>query len=313
MFGRIRKLKSKLKAVTSLSGRVKSLERQLQQYAEQQLILQGRVAADALCKKRPVESLREVEFQVFSQFGDDGIIQWLINSLEIPHQTFVEFGVQDYQESNTRFLMMNNNWSGLVMDGAEENVARIRDAEYFWKFELFAETAFIDCENVNSLIASAPFDPEIGLLHVDLDGVDYWIWKAISCISPIIVVLEYNSVFGVDRAITVPYDKSFYRTNAHFSNLYFGASLPALCDISEEKGYSLVGCNSAGINAYFVRRDKLNEVVKAVTVEESFVQSTLRQSRDQDGRLNYLAGADRLKAMAGMQVYNVRAEEMEEL
>lgn len=310
MFNQIRRIKSALTRLAVLSEHVSTIERQIHLYAERQLMLQGRLAADAINGKK-VESLRDVEFQVFSQFGDDGIIQWLVNNLEIRHRTFVEFGVQDYQESNTRFLMMNDNWSGLVMDGSEQNVNRIRGADYFWKFELFAKAAFIDCDNVNSLISSAPFDKEIGLLHVDLDGVDYWIWKAISCISPVIVILEYNSVFGADRAITVPYDQAFQRTNSHFSNLYFGASLPALCEVSTQKGYSLVGCNSGGNNAYFVRNDKLNDVVKATSIQDAFVVSKYRESRDGEGRLTYLSGKDRAEAVAGMKVYNVRTGNIE--
>lgn len=312
MFNQIRRIKSALTRLAVLSEHVSTIERQIHLYAERQLMLQGRLAADAINGKK-VESLRDVEFQVFSQFGDDGIIQWLVNNLEIPHRTFVEFGVQDYQESNTRFLMMNDNWSGLVMDGSEQNVNRIRNADYFWKFELFAKAAFIDCDNVNSLISSVPFDKEIGLLHVDLDGVDYWIWKAINCISPVIVILEYNSVFGADRAITVPYDQAFQRTNSHFSNLYFGASLTALCELSTQKGYSLVGCNSGGNNAYFVRNDKLNDVVKATSIQDAFVVSKYRESRDGEGRLTYLSGRDRAEAVAGMKVYNVRTGNIEQL
>ena len=313
MFDSLRRIKSRIGARASIGGRLSSVESQLNQHAERQLLLQGRLLSDAIGGKKKVDSLREVEFKVFSQFGDDGIIQWLVNNLEIPHQTFIEFGVEDYQESNTRFLMMNNNWSGLVMDGSEENVRRIRYAGYFWRHELYAEPAFVDCENVNRLISSVPFDEEIGLLHVDLDGVDYWIWKEISSISPIVVILEYNSVFGRDRAITVPYDSKFHRTEAHHSNLFFGASLPALCHVSEIKGYSLVGCNSAGNNAYFVRNDKLNEVVRASSIEDAFVVSRFRESRDPDGQLTYLAGEKRLEAIAGMKVYDVRTESIEEL
>lgn len=162
---------SPLEIVTSLIG----------QKADKQLLLQGRLLAEHIRGKRRIDSLSQVEFQVFSQFGDDGIIQWLVHNLEITHPTFVEFGVEDYQESNTRFLMMNDNWSGLVMDGSKENVDRIRQSAFFWRHELYAEAVFIDCENVNGLISATPFHQELGLLHIDLDGVDYWIWKEITC------------------------------------------------------------------------------------------------------------------------------------
>ena len=101
-----------------------------------------------------VSSIQETEFRVFSQFGEDGIIQFLISNIEIPNKTFVEFGVEDYAESNTRFLLINNNWSGLVIDGSQPNVESIKNDAIFWKHDLTALNAFITKDNINSLIAS---------------------------------------------------------------------------------------------------------------------------------------------------------------
>jgi len=144
---------------------------------EHNLLILGKLAVDSVKAKKTISSLSEVEFKVFSQFGDDGIIQWLIHNLDIPNKTFVEFGVENYRESNTRFLLMNNNWSGFVMDASEQCVAQIVNSEYYWRHQLTAKAAFVDEENVNSLVASSGFEPELGLLHIDIDGNDYWIWK----------------------------------------------------------------------------------------------------------------------------------------
>jgi len=300
----------KLRAVPhSVSNQRLVSERQF----ERQLLMLGRLMSDAVKLKKGIASLSDVEFKVFSQWGDDGIIQWLVHNLEIPNKTFIEFGVENYRESNTRFLMMNNNWSGLVMDGADSNVAEIINSEYFWKYSLIAKAVFIDTDNINNLISSSKFDKEIGILHIDLDGNDYWIWKEINAISPIIVILEYNSIFGNDRAITIPYGKAFSRTKAHYSNLYFGASLPALHRLSTEKGYSFIGCNSAGNNAYFVRKDKLNECVHEISLKNGYVLSMFRESRDRDGRLTHLTGKDRIEAIKGMPVLNIETNQIEML
>jgi len=281
--------------------------------SEQHLLMLGRLLSETVKPKKRIVSLSEVEFKVFSQWGDDGIIQWLASNLEFPDKTFVEFGVENYRESNTRFLMMNNNWSGLVMDGSESNVSQIINSEYFWKFNLSAKAVFIDTDNINSLLSSSELRKEVGILHIDLDGNDYWIWKEIKVISPIVVILEYNSIFGIDRSITIPYDKSFNRTNAHYSNLYYGASLRALHQLSADKGYSFIGCNSAGNNAYFVRKDKLNDSVREAILESGYVLSMLRESRDRDGRLTFLTGRDRLEAIRGMPVYNIETNRVEDL
>jgi hypothetical protein len=283
-----------------------------QYYGEDEKLFLGRLFSE-LNKNKEVNSLKDIEFKVFSQWGDDGIIQFLISNLVIGKEIFIEFGVEDYRESNTRFLMMNNNWSGLVMDASSKNINRIRNSEYYWKYELTAVCAFIDRENINNLINSAGITGEIGLLHIDLDGNDYWIWDAIKVIYPTIVIVEYRSVFGPDRAITIPYQDSFSRNKAHFSNLYYGASLKAFCLLANNKGYGFIGCNSAGNNAYFVRRDKLNDKVKEITLEAGFIVSKFRESRDKKGNLTYLTGKDRLKAIEGFPVYNIVTDEIEEL
>lgn len=190
---------------------------------------------------------------MFSQFGDDGIIQYLEHVLGIgpAHKVFIEFGVQDYTESNTRFLLLSDNWRGLVLDGSRAHVDCVRCDPISWRHDLTAAHAWIDRDNINDLIAIHGCAGEIGLLSIDLDGNDYWVWEAIRVVDPIIVVAEYNAVFGSRHAVTVAYDPQFDRTKAHDSNLYWGALLPALHFLAAKKGYAFVGTNSAGNNAYF--------------------------------------------------------------
>jgi hypothetical protein len=281
--------------------------------SEHQTLMMGRLLSEVVKNKKNIHSLSDVEFKAFSQWGDDGIVQWLLSNLNFPNNTFVEFGVGDYRESNTRFLMMNNNWSGLVMDASKSNISQIVNSEYYWRYNLLARAAFIDTDNVNDLIASSGFEADVGILHIDLDGNDYWIWDALRVISPLVVILEYNSIFGVERALTVPYNKSFWRTDAHYSNLYYGASLPALYQLSLKKGYRFIGCNSAGNNAYFIREDKLNGIVKETSLLDGYVLSKFRESRDKKGRLTHLAGDDRLHSIRGLPVYNINTNQIEDL
>jgi hypothetical protein len=281
----------------ALAGRLRNPERDL-------LLLGGGLALDAR-RRRTIDSFAEVEFAVFSQWGDDGVIQWLVGNLGFESKTFVEFGVQDYREATTRFLLMHDYWSGLVIDGSPKAIKRVRNAEYFWRHDLVAVSAFIDRDNINSLIAEAGFGGSLGILHIDIDGNDYWIWDAITSVKPEVVIVEYNAVFGKDRAITIPYDPTFNRTRAHSSNLYQGASLSALAHLADTKGYALIGCTSAGNNAYFVQRDRLNDVVVERSVEQAYVTSTSRESRDSKGNLTYIRGAGRLDVIRGMPVVDV--------
>jgi len=147
-------------------------------------------------------------------------------------------------------------------------------------------------------------------LSIDIDGNDYWVWEAIKVITPIIIIIEYNTVFGIDRAVTIPYDPLFNRTKAHHSNLYYGVSLLSLCDLAKEKGYDFVGCNSSGNNAYFIRKDKKGDI-RALSPKAGFVCSRFRESRDSAGRLSYIANKDRLEIIKGMRIYNTRENKFE--
>ena len=287
------------------------LKAQLKNLQEELLFAQGQLAAELL-KSKAISSLQDAEFHVFSQFGEDGIIQFLLQRLPGIPSSFIEFGVESYAEANTRFLLRHNNWKGLIIDGSRDNMEMVRQSDLYWRHELCAVDAFITRENINSLFADHGFTGEIGLLSIDIDGNDYWVWEEISCVNPAIVVAEYNSYFGAERAITVPYNPAFYRTSAHHSNLYFGASLPALAYLADKKGYALLGCNKSGNNAFFVRNDLLAKTgLPALSAQEAFVETRAREARNPDGKLNFASAEERRLQIKGLPVVNVVSGETE--
>jgi hypothetical protein len=273
---------------------------------------QGRVLSE-LNVAKPVSNLNGCEFKVFSQFGEDGIIQRLVRHLPIEHRTFIEFGVENFAESNCRFLMMNDNWRGFVMDGSPKRIGAIRKLPDLWKFDLTARAAFVTSENVDGLLASSGFDRDVGVLSIDVDGNDYWILEAISVVRPRLLIVEYNALFGAERNIAVPYDARFRKDTAHASGLYFGASLGALASLAGRKGYGLVATESSGVNAFFVRRDLLGNGLAERTVAEAFHETNVRQSRGADGKLDYLDRHGRAAAIRGLPVMNVDTGVMEAL
>ena len=273
---------------------------------------QGRLwAAHARSLESP--NLQDYEFKVFSQFGEDGIIQRLVNSIPIANRTFIEFGVEDFSESNCRFLMAHDNWSGFTIDGSPENVARTRASSLYWRHDLNSICAFVTRENVGELLRGSGFGAEPGILSIDVDGVDYHLWAELDWMRPAIMIAEYNSVFGPDRAITVPYDPQFTRFDKHHSNLYFGCSLAALDHLARQRGYSLVGSTSQGVNAFFVRNDLLSDRIRPLSVAEAYTVSKHRESRDAAGRLTFVGGAARIELIRGLPVVNVVTGETEAL
>ncbi|MDR3725092.1 MAG: hypothetical protein P4K83_11470 [Terracidiphilus sp.] len=232
----------------------------------------------------PTTNFSEAEFRVFSQWGEDGLIQYLTARVPMPNKVFVEFGVENYIESNTRYLAINDCWSGLVMDGSAENIDFIQHDPISWACDVKSVCAFITRENINELLELNGIQGDIGLLSVDIDGNDYWVWEAIQRVSPRIVICEYNSLFGPVARVTVPYDPAFIRDKAHHSKVYYGASIAALETLGRSKGYTLVGGNSAGNNVFFVRND-LMDAFRPVSACEAYRQARFREFHDEYGHL----------------------------
>lgn len=272
-------------------------------------INQGRMLA-TLNASREGRALSDYEFRVFSQWGEDGILQFLTTELDVGQRSFIEFGVEDFSESNCRFLMMKDRWAGFVIDGSRRNIERLRSSYYFWQYPLECVEAFVTRENIASLVGRSGFGDEPGILSVDIDGVDYHVLEALGHLRPTILIVEYNALYGARRAVTVPYDPGFMRTRKHYSNVYFGASLPAFAHLAASRGYAFVGVNGAGSNAFFVRRDRLRGRVRETTVEEGFRDSTFRESRDASGALTFLSGLARRDGIAHLPLVDVISGEV---
>lgn len=254
--------------------------------------------------------MADAEFQVFSQFGEDGILQFLVSHVPVPveSEVFVEFGVESYAQANTRFLLLHDNWRGLIMDGGEAMHSFLEGSELKWRHHIDAKTVFIDRENINSVIGDAGLSGDIGLLSVDIDGNDYWVFQAIDVVSPRILALEYNATFGPEAAVTVPYDPAFVRGEKHWTWLYWGASLAALTRLAGDKGYALVAGNRAGNNAFFVRRDVLDDIPE-LSVAGAWRPARFRESRDRQGNISYVSDPqERLRLMREMPLVDVESE-----
>jgi hypothetical protein len=284
--------------------------------ANTSLLLLGRMSSWQVRAMQTIDSLREVEFKVFSQLGEDGIIDWLVERAAIPAalQSFVEFGVENYREANTRFLLQNRGWRGFIMDGRPDMASvLLSDHRYLsWAYDLTGKSTFITRENINALLIDAGFDGEIGLLSIDIDGNDFWVWEAITAAQPVIVVCEYNAVLGDRWPISVPYNPTFVRSLPEYHNLYFGTSIAALRALGKRKGYRFLGSNSSGTNAFFVREDYASRFDAALRANVAY-PSSIRESRDSAGQLSFARGPERPKLIANLPLINTETGETKTL
>jgi hypothetical protein len=195
----------------------------------------------------------EVGFRKYSQFEEDGILLYIFSLIPPISRTCVEICAGKGRECNTANLIINHGWWGHLFDGDEGNVKEgqaffLQHKDTFLYPPRFTK-AWITAENVNAQIAQSGAKGPIDLLSLDIDGMDYWVWKAISVIEPRVVVCETHNPIPPDRALTVPYDPAF----VFQSEDYRGASLPAMCKLGREKGYRLVGTHRFGFNAFFIK------------------------------------------------------------
>ncbi len=206
------------------------------------------------------------EYKIYSQNGEDGIINYIFSKVGLKDKLFVEIGIEDGTECNAANLVLNFGCRGLMLEGNLENVNKARG--FYKEMGIRVIHSFVDRENINEVISKNLTGKEIDFLSLDIDGNDYWIWDKIDCISPRVVVLEYNPSFG-DKSIAIKYDPKFDRYAKHSTGFYYGASLTALTKLSRIKGYILVG-ECAGTNAFFIRRDVAKNKFKELSVKEVF-------------------------------------------
>lgn len=255
-----------------------------------------------LHQSRTFDNPRDAGYRVYSQFEEDGIIQELLRHVAVENDLFVEIGVEDYRESNTRYLLQKDDWKGVLIDGSDYAREFVYQSELFWKHQVDVIQQFLTAENINSVLA--PYAGDIGLLSIDVDGNDYHLWRAISVISPRIVVVEYQSNFGPDLPISTPYRADFDRFKHHASGLCAGASLSAFDHLAREKGYTLVASTKQH-NAFFVRNDVLGSL-RPRSVAECYVAVRFREMILKDGVPTHIGPmVDRRREMRDAKVVNV--------
>ncbi|KSV62446.1 hypothetical protein N185_08520 [Sinorhizobium sp. GW3] len=239
-------------------------------------------------------------YKIFSQWDEDGILQYITKVLKVS-PFFVEIGVGDYTECNTRLLNEKDGWTGVVVEKDEACCRAITERHDFWARGITVCNRAVTAENVNSIL-QLYCTSEVGLLSVDIDGVDFWVWRAVEVIRPPIVVVEYNPVFGGDVSVTVPYDPDFDRGQEHYSYLYAGASLLAMIRLGGAKGYAFVGANSGSNNAFFIRTDLVCDELPERVGAGVYHEPQFRESRAADGRLTYLSNHDARELIRMMPV-----------
>lgn len=245
------KIKSVIRHSVNLLGSIEEANRKSYQIHREtllQLILQQPRYADnrRLCRH---------EFRVYSQSGQDGVIEEIFRRIGATSKVFVEFGVGagGGMENNTTYLMAKG-WRGCWIESDAIACERIQRQMAFLiePGALKLLRARVTAENIAELFEQLNVPIEFDLLSIDIDSNDYWIWKSLSRYRPRVVVIEYNSFLPASADWVLKYDPDCRWKEM---NMEFGASLRALERVGKEIGYCLVGCELTGSDAFFVRED----------------------------------------------------------
>lgn len=209
-------------------------------------------------------------FRALSQTDEDGLIIYIFALIGFNNRKCIDIACGTPNYSNSANLILNWGFDALLIDGNKELVNK---TNLYYKNHLDtliyppqAICKWITKDNINTLIKENSFDGEIDLLSLDIDGVDYWIWEAIEVTKPRVVVVEYMNIWDFNTSVTVPYKEDFNRFDYHED--YFGASLLSFKKLADKKGYILVGVNKLSYNAFFVKKDLLDNDTYEKSVEE---------------------------------------------
>ena len=192
---------------------------------------------------------------IFSQNGEDGIIHEIFNRIGTSNKFFVEFGVETGVECNTAALLLQK-WKGLWIEADKDffNGIKKNFEEPIGKGQLDVKNAFVTPSNIENIFEEFNVPKELDLLSIDIDSTDYWVRKAITNYKPRVLVMEYNAAFFPPVVWIKKKNENIWN---HDMNV--GASLQAIHDLNKHMGYTLVGCDFNGVNAFFVRNDCYDE------------------------------------------------------
>ena len=255
--------------------------------------------------------LEDAELKFFSQNGEDGIIDYIVQKLDLKKPSFVEIGIGDYSEANTRFLYETYYSNGLVVDINKNLKEKVSSNVSLWKGNLNVLEKNVSSENINEILSTyANF--KIDIFSIDIDGIDYWILKKIQPKISKVIILEYNSIFGPELEVTIPNIKNFIRTKEHYSNLYYGASLKSYVKLMDDKGYYFLGVNRLRNNAFFINNDfTKTEFFKNINEMDlkDCTNSNFSESRNIKGDLNFLRGKRKIDEIKDCEIVNLANNE----
>ena len=247
--------------------------------------------------------LWDAEVSVFSQNGEDGILNYICDKLELGKPSVIEIGAGNFTECNSRYLAEHRSANVLAVDSRTDLESTVSKLFVYAKTNLLTRTCWVTTENINFLIESAKIEfGDVDIFSLDLDGNDYWVLEAADLSGIKVIVVEFNPLLSKTLPVSVPKDEKFDRTMKHSSWVYYGANLYAFIYLLEQRDFIFIGTTRHGSNAFFIEKSHIGRFNLLRDDLELFSDVRARESRGENGELTFTSADKRQSLIADQPV-----------
>jgi hypothetical protein len=251
--------------------------------------------------------LWDSEVRVFSQNGEDGILNFICEKINLYKPSMIEIGAGNFTECNSRYLAEHRCANVLAVDAQRDLESTAKKLLVFTRTNIQILNTWVTTENINEIIDLGKSNfGSVDILSIDLDGNDYWILKSANLTGIKVVIVEFNPLLSRLDPVSVPMDESFDRSTKHFSWTYYGANLYAFEYLLKGRGFEFLGVSRHGSNAFFVESSQLSKFSNLEIDLEISSDVRARENRDKNGKLTFISGQNRVSLIKDQVVVDVR-------
>ena len=302
----IKRMLNLFSSIRRIIGNIENWTTQTHLAAYQLILTQRKMKTSEL-------ELHQYGFKVYSQWEEDGILSFILDTMKLHKPRILELGAGNFLESNSRFLCEYFSAAAYLVDARNDLQDGIIESGLMWKTHIKFENTWVDTLSIKNIWSNAlGYLKYIDILSIDVDGQDYWILKTIDLSEIKVIVCEFNPIFGGQIAVSVPEDSNF-RRNAKTKNLFWGASLQAFNHLLKSQGFCLIGTNLVGNNAFFVQQKYLDKFNIILPIEEknSFkIDYLIRESVDANGGLDFIDFSESQSFIENQYVFDLETESL---
>ena len=227
----------------------------------------------------------------YSESNEGPLLRTLIDKIPIKHRTFLDIGAgSGFYGSNTIDLLLNKRFKGVFIEGDANNLHKLHSelekVTSIHKNQYLLHEGYVSSDNINSIVQSFDGFNGFDIISIDIDSVDFWVWKAFDIMHPAIVIVEFQCIFKEEESLVSPNmaRQGFVQRNGNTYCISNSASLSAFVKLGHEKGYTLVAVSDSGFNAFFVKNDFALKNGWGITVEQGLDRDFTRWAQQEFGK-----------------------------